>query len=93
VEPADEIPTAAAVWSRSQFRLRYDSQKRRRSYASGAGSAAGAGTAAAAFYLLLFLLWSLRPESLAMGALLTIAVVVTAAALGLSWMIRRTVGG
>ncbi len=43
VEPSDEIPTAAAVWSRSQFRLRYDSQKRRRSYTSGAGAGSMAG--------------------------------------------------
>jgi hypothetical protein len=82
-EPADEVPTAAQVWSRSQFRLRYQSRKRH-SYAS------TVCTATVALYALLFLLWNTRPESPALGVLFTLAVAIIAAFL-LCWMSRRTV--
>ena len=83
-EPADEVPTAAQVWSRSQFRLRYQSRKRGHSYAS------TVSTATVALYALLFLLWNTRPESPALGVLFTLAVAIIAAFL-LCWMSRRTV--
>ena len=79
-----ELPNAAAVWSRSQFRLHYHSRKRRHRHVS------TLFTALAAFYLLLFLLLDLRPEFLKIGISLTIAVAVISAFL-LSWMIRHTV--
>jgi membrane-associated PAP2 superfamily phosphatase len=81
--PADEVPTAAQVWSRSQFRLCYRSQNRGHSYA------ATVSTATVALYALLFLLWDTRPESLAVGLLFTLAVAIMAAFL-LCWLSRRT---
>jgi hypothetical protein len=83
---SDEVPKAAEVWSRSQFRLRYHSHKRRHGHAS------AVSMAMAASYLLLFLLWNLGLESLKMGIFLSIAVGVISAFL-LTWMIRRTVRG
>ena len=83
-EPSHEIPTAAEVWSRSQFRLRYKSHKLRHSYAS------TASTAMVALYALLFLLWDTRSDSLRVGISLTLAVAIVAAFL-LCWMSRRTV--
>jgi hypothetical protein len=83
---SDEVPRAADVWSRSQFRLRYHSPKRRHRHAS------TVSMAMAASYLLLFLLWNLGPESLKIGISLWIAVGVISAFL-LTWMIRRTVRG
>jgi hypothetical protein len=84
VDSSDEIPTAAAVWSRSQFRVRYSSHRGRRRYTS------TVATAGAALYLLFFLLWHLRPESIQIVVWLAIAVTVTSALL-LGWMIRRKV--
>ncbi len=82
--PSDEVPKAAEVWSRSQFRLRYHSHKRSHRYAS------TVSIAMVASYLLLFLLWNLGPESLKIGISLWIAVAVISAFL-LTWVIRRTV--
>lgn len=85
-ESSYELPTAASVWSLSQFRLHYQSRKRRHKYAP------SLFMALTAFYLLLFLLLDLRPESLKIGVLVTIAVVVVSAFF-LSCMIRRTIRG
>lgn len=84
--PSDEVPKAAEVWSRIQFRLRYHSHERRHRHAS------TVSMVIAASYMLLFLLWNLGPESLKIGIFLSLAVGVTSALL-LAWMIRRTVRG
>lgn len=79
-----EVPTAAEVWSRSQFRLRYQSRKCRHSYTL------TASTAMVALYTLVFLLWETRSDSLGVGVLLMLAVAIIVAFL-LCWMSRRTI--
>ena len=83
-EQAYEVPTAAEVWSRSQFRLRYESHKRRHSYMS------TASTAMVALYALLFLLGETRSDSLRVGVLILLAVAIIVAFL-LCWISRRTI--
>lgn len=83
-QQAYEVPTAAEVWSRSRFRLRYEAHNRRHSYTS------TVSTAMVALYALLFLLWETRSDSLRVGVLLILAVAVIAAFL-LCWMSRRMI--